>query len=618
MKELDKVMENKMGLTSLEETGQKIEELKSGRIFSLKKMLVMIMILCWFVPVMVVFIGFYNFYQDGIINKSQKLYQKEVSGSAAMLAIKLNECINDSKKLSYQRNLEYEWRDYEKGVIDREQFNRNASRIISAAYRFNQMYDLSVMYLEKEVNDAFPYTMLGMEAYTNDVKRVAHAVTASKSYKTFVRIIDGNVYIIRNMFTITDVRMYGTLVLGLNSDRLFTNISANHMNNVAFTLNDSAALIALGEESIHKHRDIVNKGRKSRELLLDGEVGILEEEDNECEGYVVHIREKDYWLHTLLIVKKSEIYSGLEGMSMLAAGMLLVLVPLSIFVLYFLTRHVTNPISKLVEASHQIRSGDMGVQIPGVKENMPNKEFAYLMVSFNKMSAKIRYLFDYAYNEQLARKDAKIMALQSQINPHFLNNTLEMMNWQARMAGDIAVSKMIEALSTLLGYSMDRTNQRVISLAEEIRCADAYLYIISMRFGQRLVVEREIDEQLLQIKVPQLILQPLLENAVVHGVETKKRGIIWLKVYRENDLVVLEVLNTGNIMSHEDVLRVEGILAGNAGIENKAGKHVSLGIRNVNERIKLIYGAEYGLSIKPGEKDITAATIKIPDSRIES
>jgi two-component system sensor histidine kinase YesM len=191
-----------------------------------------------------------------------------------------------------------------------------------------------------------------------------------------------------------------------------------------------------------------------------------------------------------------------------------------------------------------------------------------------------------------------------------------MMNWQARMAGDVEVSKMIEALGTLLDYSMDRSNKKLISLSEELRCADAYFYIISMRFGQRLRVEKEVDQELLQIQVPQLILQPILENTVTHGVEMVKNGKIRLKVYKDKDNVILQVLNTGKGMTEEDVKKVKNILEGKAGsISDGKGKHISLGIYNVNERIRLIYGEEYGLTIAPVNNDSegeTASTITIP------
>jgi two-component system sensor histidine kinase YesM len=229
------------------------------------------------------------------------------------------------------------------------------------------------------------------------------------------------------------------------------------------------------------------------------------------------------------------------------------------------------------------------------------------------MSSEIKYLFEYAYSEKLARKDAKIIALQSQINPHFLNNTLEMMNWQARMAGDVTVSKMIEALGTLLNYSMDRSNKKMINLAEELRCVDAYCYIISMRFGKRLKIEKEIDNELLQLEVPQLILQPLIENAVVHGVEKVKSGTIWIKVYKKEKNAILQIINTGKEMTEEDLKRVRSILEGKyEQVGDKVGRHEALGIHNVNERIKLIYGEEYGLTIGPIAEEETASTLTIP------
>lgn len=160
---------------------------------------------------------------------------------------------------------------------------------------------------------------------------------------------------------------------------------------------------------------------------------------------------------------------------------------------------------------------------------MPNLEFQYMKESFDSMSAQVRDLFVRAYDEELARKDAQIQALQAQINPHFLNNTLEMMNWQARMSGDTVVPKMIEALGTVLDYRMNRAEVREIHLTEELQCVNAYFYIMSMRFGQRLGIEKDIDENLLYIMVPPLILQPLVENAVVHGVEVLANGAIRLK-----------------------------------------------------------------------------------------
>ena len=119
-------------------------------------------------------------------------------------------------------------------------------------------------------------------------------------------------------------------------------------------------------------------------------------------------------------------------------------------------------------------------------------------------------------------------ALQSQINPHFLNNTLEIINWEARMAGDDRVSAMIEALSTMMGAVLDRDGRNQIPLKEELSYVDAYLFIINERLGGGLQVEREIEEEAAKIPVPRLILQPIVENAVEHDITPNRGGKLTL------------------------------------------------------------------------------------------
>jgi len=185
-----------------------------------------------------------------------------------------------------------------------------------------------------------------------------------------------------------------------------------------------------------------------------------------------------------------------------------------------------------------------------------------------------------------------------------------MMNWQARLSGDEAVSKMIEALAVLLNQSMGRENRKLTTLAEELKGADAYIYITAMRFGDRIRFEKQIDESLQNVQLPQLILQPLLENAVVHGVYTVKGGIIRLVVYREEERVILKITNTGELSKAEET-RIKNLLEGaNTALPEGRGRHTSLGIRNVNERIQLIFGESYGLSIySEGEMVVSEVTI---------
>ena len=144
----------------------------------------------------------------------------------------------------------------------------------------------------------------------------------------------------------------------------------------------------------------------------------------------------------------------------------------------------------LIKVFDVVRAGEYGTQI----ENMANsEEFYHMEESFNYMSSQLKQQFDKIYMEEIALRDAKIMALQSQINPHFLNNTLEIINWEARLNGNMRVSQMIEALSTMLEATMNRKANPYNTVAEEMEYVDAYLYIITQRYGEKFTCRKELD-----------------------------------------------------------------------------------------------------------------------------
>ena len=176
------------------------------------------------------------------------------------------------------------------------------------------------------------------------------------------------------------------------------------------------------------------------------------------------------------------------------------------------------------------------------------------------------------------------------------------------MSGAENVSGMIEALGTMLGATMNRKQRRFVTLAEELSYVDAYLYIISKRFGSRFQVYRDIDESLLQLEVPILIIQPIVENAVEHGVEENKEGMVAISITSDWDKIIIEVKNDGTL-SPKDKERIDFLLNGSAQKEDE--HHVSLGIRNVNRRLKIIYGAECGLTIQSDEENHTVSRIVV-------
>lgn len=220
----------------------------------------------------------------------------------------------------------------------------------------------------------------------------------------------------------------------------------------------------------------------------------------------------------------------------------------------------------------------------------------------------MKHQFEQAVEEQQALQQAKIKALQSQINPHFLNNTLEVINWEARLAGNDRISEMIEALATMLNATLNRDEQSRIPLREEMKYVDAYLYITRERMGDRLQTELDIDESLMDQMLPRLILQPVLENAIEHDLSRTSSGRLAIRGYRENSMVVLEVEHNGTLKP-EDMCNIRRLLSADPG-DPKRSTHI--GIRNVNQRLKLIYGEAGALTIDNTDHGSVLARIRFP------
>lgn len=582
---------------------------------SLRTRLILVMIVGWLVPVTIIFAFMTFSYRDSIIIKTESILVDSLKNFAYSISLKMNEAIQISKKVSYEKEIEDAWKEFNDSKINQARLYSTVMGVLNSKFKNDKRFVMSYFYFTgKEDNPYSTYRETDhLTIYKNEVHNEVLKIGAENSSDAKVKIINGRIYIIRNLYTTTGYKKFGTLTVELNKSVLFEDTNINNETDMAFFINKTDSNAIVNTEAFDADmEDIFEEIKATYQYGSVNKADIIKKD--KYAAILYQKKDRDFHIGAYMILDQNKMYDELGKLYQIMINIWIIIIPILVLLYLFLRSNITVPMTKMIKIAKEVRKGKIGVQIEDCE--MPNLEFEELKVSFNRMSTELKNMFDYAYNEELARKDAKIIALQSQINPHFLNNTLEMMNWQARMAGDITVSRMIEALGTLLDYNLDRSNRRMISLAEELRCADAYFYIISMRFGQRLVVEKQVDESLLQTQVPQLILQPILENAVVHGVEAIKRGNIWLKIYKENDNLIMSIINTGKDMTSADIQRVEDILSGKYKSNNEeVVKRVSLGIHNVNERIQLIYGEEYGLTIRPLSEGKTISTITLPFER---
>lgn len=587
----------------------------SKKLPSLQITLMAVFAASWLIPIAVFSFFIFYTYQNAYIEKSDNLIKNAVNVSGVLVMNEIDEAVTKMQKPTYEGEWESMFDKYAKGKVTRADYLTSIkASLISKFY----MDDQIARYAFYMTGDESACCYSGKNGYSYEdymtyVQPVVDEVMQKDSDYVEVYIIDNQIYLMRNLYTVKDYKKYGTLVVGINRSSLFQKIPLEESQNIRISVNGEAEYLTKGkhaDEADEKKENVYDQLVQVNRGLTMGQrvTGIT---DWNYAGYAFYAATDNYELSIYYLMDEKELYSGIAHLNVIVVITLAAMACLMLLTYFYLSRQIEHPLKRLMDASKEIKDGKFGSVIDG--EQMPNMEFDSLVSSFNAMSLQVKHLFDTVYMEKMATKDAQIAALQAQINPHFLNNTLEMMNWQARMNNDIEVCKMIESLGTVLDSSMNRRNDRLVRLADELRCGDAFLYIMSMRFGQRLKVERNIDESLQQIYVPQLILQPLLENAIKHGIEKVSSGTIWLEIYRDGANVNIDVINTGKPLTETELVRIQKIIAGTCRLDkSEPGVHTSIGIYNVNKRISLIFGAEYGLKVMQTEDGRIVSRIVIP------
>ncbi len=580
-------------------TDNTIKALKKGKhcLPSLKSSLILVFAISWIVPLAVLSFFIFNQYRNAYIKRTDRLMINAVNVSGSLIKSDIDDAVSKVYRESRGGEWERRYNLIKAGISTKPEYVTWMRSQLISKYYMDPQFSCVALYLgdSKKADSYSGKNGYGFEAYTEKVEPIVNKIRENKDELTVVAVADNRVYLIQNLYTSSFDIIYGTLVTGLDKDKLFEDMPLEERENVAIVINDGDYLTVTPYEI--SDEDKLSALEKA--VIFDGDheehrgvEGIIR---NDYETFIYRASAASYDINLYYLKNTRELYSEIIRLDIIVIITILAMIPFMVLGYHFIIKHIDRPLERFSEASEKLTKGQFGELMP--KEDMPNSEFKELAGSFNNMSEQIKYLFETVYAHKMAAKDAQIAALQAQINPHFLNNTLEMMNWQARMAGDAEVSKMIEALGTVLDSSINRSNDKLVRLADELRSADAFLYIMSMRFGQRLSVTKDVDESLLQVEVPQLILQPILENAIKHGVEKVNTGSVDLHISAEDENIIIDVINSGKALNDEEIDRINKIISGEYKTDKKdPGVHTSIGIYNVNKRIELIFGEEYGLS----------------------
>jgi len=303
---------------------------------------------------------------------------------------------------------------------------------------------------------------------------------------------------------------------------------------------------------------------------------------------------------------------GFTQWEVFSLGFFVVAIGFAVAAAWAISRSVYLPIKRLHDVTTTITKNDLQALV--TRDNVD--EITELGMSFNIMIGRIRELLDAKVREQEELKKAELRALQAQINPHFLYNTLDTIIWMAEAQQTAQVVEIVTALSSFFRISLSK-GRDWITIGEELERTQSYLTIQRMRYRDILDFRIEADERVLDCTILKLILQPLVENALYHGIKNRRTGgtIVVRARQRTEDEVLLEVEDNGIGLTPDRLARLQAELNDDSG-EMKLDSGFGLG--NVNKRIRLYYGRQYGLSLKSEYSTGTCATLVIPARKEEA
>lgn len=317
----------------------------------------------------------------------------------------------------------------------------------------------------------------------------------------------------------------------------------------------------------------------------------------------IYQKVSDWRFYVVSSVPMMELYKSSIRTIFFMAFILLFLLTISLLVVKRIIGKVYRPLDKVVRKMDDVASGSLKTRIN--VEHM-GEDFTKLAVGFNSMMEEILVLMEQVKMEQHQIEQIRFNALQSQIQPHFLYNTLECIHWQAMVDGNGEISTLVKALAKYYRICLSGGHD-VIPLKMELEHVRNYLIIQNMRYDDIIGSEFDVEEAASDVMIPKLTLQPLVENSIYHGIKVKegKTGSLFLKVRKRSSDVLITLADTGTGMSQQQIDEMNQHLS-------EYDDSFGYGVRNVNKRIELFYGEEFGLYYLRNESGGVTVEIRLP------
>ena len=384
-------------------------------------------------------------------------------------------------------------------------------------------------------------------------------------------------------------------------------LKRNHIEKMAKNINfGSDGGVVIFDENLNKISGIAHDSVLSKLLKEKPSIGNFSYSEGKNEYTAVHIHSDSTGWTTVGVIPLRYINKDLAGIQYLTVIIIVLTIIIGVTVSVIIAQSLILPLENTVNALEKFSRGDFAVRL---KENRCD-EIGKLNRIFNKAIKEINELMQKVTQSEILNKEMEFKTLQSQMNPHFLYNTLDTINWLAFKEKQTEICNLVAAISSLIRASISN-KKSIITIEQELDYVKNYIYIQHIRYKDRFDTIYDIDESLLKQAVPKLIIQPIVENAIIHGIEnSKNKNLLYISVKRENECIIIIVKDTGIGMTDEKVSELLKEPLNAEGDEQKA--HTNLGLYAVHKRIQLMYGDLYGLTVQSQAGEGTTVTLHIP------
>jgi len=374
-------------------------------------------------------------------------------------------------------------------------------------------------------------------------------------------------------------------------------------NSITFIYNEQGDIVSGSDANALAKLGIVRSNSEGTSRLVSDWQNVSDK------NLVLSQRLNDSDWTMVTIIPYTEILSESEKLRSELSWMVALFGAFACLIAFLLSRTMTRRLSTLNSRMKDVQTGNMDA----IATSQGEDEIGELGKTYNYMLDKMRLMHKEQYELGLEMKNTELKALQSQINPHFLYNTLDLVNWMAQQNRTDEIVKIVKALSKFYRLTLNQ-GKDMISVRDELLHILFYMEIQNTRFYQQIRYVEEVAEEVGDYSIPKITLQPIIENAILHGIlgKKEKEGTILVQGWKENQEIVLRVEDDGVGIPPErlDRLNREESSGGSA--------NSGYGLKNVNERIKIYFGARYGISFEARPGGGTRVTVRIPDDRMSS